>query len=131
MTGWLDVVDDDRGIRTIYGDETPSLGWVDLHEISLHRDGPRVVLRFDLPDYPGDAPKKWVDQGFNVVQVKFMLVGIHKFSLQGWSHDSFLDLSVLRDGQAVRVSGRSESIEMSIVADAALVSSISAYRDHR
>lgn len=128
MTTWLDALDDDRGVRAIYGNKIPPLGPVKIHEVSMHNEGPRVMLRFDLTDYPENPPKKWVDQGFNVVQVQLMLVGILDFSLQGWSHDSTIDLSLKKEGKVVRVAGFAESIRMIIISEAALITSISAYR---
>lgn len=128
MTTWLDVLNDDRGVRAIYGDKTPSLGSVEIHEISMRNEGPRVMFRFDLADYPEDPPKKWADQGFNVVQVQLMLVGTLDFSLQGWSHETVIDLSLEKEGKMVRVSGFTESIRMSITSEAALITSMAAYR---
>src|ERR1700730_13283023 len=65
MESWADLLDDPAKVRSIYGDDVPSLDSVHLHEITLHRDGARLTLRFDLSKYPTDPPKKWQAQGFN------------------------------------------------------------------
>ncbi|WP_076842588.1 MULTISPECIES: Imm50 family immunity protein [Protofrankia] len=127
MASWPDVLDDPRSIQAIYDDRTPPLESVVLHEISLHRDGPRVVLRFDLPEYPTHPPKKWLNQGLNVVQIQLMLIGIRDLSLRGWSHESSVNLSLERQGDAVRVAASSGSTTINISAEAASIVSVSAY----
>lgn len=129
MTTWLDALDDPQGIRAIYGDDVPSLTAVPIHEVCLHRDGPRVVLRFDLPRYPTDPPQKWTAQGFNTVQVQLMLVDILELSLDGWSNESVVDLSLERDDKGVTVATLAGSARCHVRARAAFVTSISAYQN--
>lgn len=99
MPGWVDFLSEPHGIRAIYGEELPTLTSVDLHELVLHRDGPRATLRFDLAQFPREPPKKWADQGFNVVQVQLTLVDVHHLTVAGWTTHATLDLDVeRRDG---------------------------------
>ena len=128
MATWLDLLEDDRGLSAIYGDEVPSLTCVALHEISLHRDGPRVTLRFDLPEYPVHPPEKWLVNEFNVVQVQLMLIGVEDVSLQGLTRDPRVDLTLERDGQVIKTATQSGSTRLDIRAYAAMITSISAYR---
>lgn len=125
---WLDVLDDERGVRAIYGDEPPSLQRVTLHEVCLHRDGPRVTLRLDLPEYPSSPPKKWSTQGFNVVQIKLMFVAVVAFSIDGWSNESLVDMTLEKRDDNVRAATSAGLADLSVEAESALVSSISAYR---
>jgi hypothetical protein len=128
MTIWFDVLDDARGIRAIYGDDAPPLEAVVLHEITLHRDGPRVVLRFDLPAFPSRPPEKWVSQGCNVVQVQLLLSGVESVSIQGLSTHSVVDIAVAGDGRKVRVTTSGSSV-IDVLALDASITSISAYMD--
>jgi len=107
----------------------PSLAPVVLHEICLHRDGPRVLLRFDLPDFPAEPPKKWLAQQANVVQVTLTLVGIRSISLSGWSNESVVDLSMLQEDGSVWVTGSGDQVRLDIQAEAATITALSAYHD--
>ena len=128
MKTWLDALEDSRGIRAIYGDDVPPLTAVDLHEVRLHRDGPSAVLRFNLARYPANPPKKWVAQRFNTVQLQLRLVDTLELSIESWSNESVVDLSLERDGKNVILTTTAGRARMRIRALAAYVSSISAYQ---
>jgi hypothetical protein len=127
MTTWLDAVDDPRGVRAIYGDDVPPLTAVPVHEVCLHRDGPRLVLRLDLPRYPRDPPAKWTAQGFDTVQIQLMLVDVLELSIDGWSNDPVADISLERDGDAVTVLASAATTRCRARARAATVTEVSAY----
>lgn len=129
MATWVDALSDAGPIKGVYRQEVPSLAGVVLHEICLHRDGPRITLRFDLPSFPADPPKKWVDQGFGIAQIELMLIGIEKLSLQGWSNQVTADVSIVYEGERIRARLSSAEVNADITAESALVSSISAYRE--
>lgn len=126
MTTWLDAVDDARAVRAIYGDDVPSLTAVPVHEIRLHRDGPRVTLRFDLSSYPATPPRKWA--GLNTVQVQLTLVDVLELSVEGWSNDPVADLSLTRDGDVLTMTSTGAT-RCRARARAAVVDKISAYQD--
>jgi len=85
MTSWLDEVDNGRFLAALYGGRAPSLDPVNLHEILLHRDGPTIALRFDLPEFATKPAKGWDAAGYNVVQVRLTLFGVLSARLDGWA----------------------------------------------
>jgi hypothetical protein len=129
VSAWLDVLSDAGPIRGVYGDEVPPLAGIVVHEISLHRDGPRATLRVDLPIFPSQPPPKWKAQGFNTVQIQLMLIGINELVLRGWDSNIRGNLSIAREGDLIRAQLATPQVEIDIRADAALVSTISAYHD--
>lgn len=129
MSSWLDLLSDAGPIRGVYGDEVPSLTGVTVHEICLHRDGPRAILRFDLPSFPSRPPKKWAAQEFNTAQVQLILIGIADMTIHGWHNNILADLSITHEGELIRTYFRTLKMELDIRSQAALVSTISAYRD--
>ncbi|UKA05131.1 immunity 50 family protein [Photobacterium damselae subsp. damselae] len=54
---WTKYLLDSNKIKAIFGDKIPSIEAIDLHEVLLNRDGPKVTFRFDLSDYPDNPPK--------------------------------------------------------------------------
>jgi hypothetical protein len=128
-TTWLDSLVDARPVRAIFGSAIPSLTQVALHEVRLHRDGPRVLLRFDLADFPAEPPRKWVAQRANVVQLELSLIGIESFILSGWSSEPTVDLSISSDGGLVRVAASGGPITLGVDAESAVVTAISAYQN--
>jgi hypothetical protein len=124
---WLEAVMDDRPVRAVFGGDAPSSRSVVVHSITLHRDGPRAVLTFDLADYPSAPPQKWAAQGFGVVQVRLVLSGVESVRLDGWDVDVVGDLTLDRDGDRVDVALRSPVATFSCTAAAAYVENVSAY----
>ncbi|MFG2050517.1 Imm50 family immunity protein [Micromonospora sp. NPDC048935] len=128
MPAWLDIIEDPRGVRSIYGsNDPPSLEKVLLHEVVLQRDGPSAVLRFDLPESPTSAPKKWRDQGFNVVQVGLTMIGVKDLSLTGWNHRGWASMELTSQDDSLMLEVLWGSARIRVQANAAAVTSISAY----
>lgn len=129
MTSWIDFVLDVAPIKAIFGSELPTLERVDLHEITLHRDGPRVLLRFDLKNFPSHPPKKWSSEGFNRVQIRLVALGIKTLQIDGWQSNITVDLSIIRDDLLVHISADNGAVRFQLGAESIIVEGISAYRD--
>jgi len=54
-----------------------------LHEVILHRDGPRADLRLELDRFADSPPRRW-DAGFNRVQVVLRFDGLREIDIQRW-----------------------------------------------
>jgi hypothetical protein len=129
MTSWTDSLLDAATVEAIFGEKPPTLEHVDLHEIILHRDGPRVLLRFDLQDFPARPPKKWSAAGFNRVQMRLLVSGVKELAITGWQANVRVDLSIKRDGPLVRLQADNGVVRFDLGAEFVVVESISAYRD--
>lgn len=127
---WIDLLDDPRSIRAVYGAHVPSLAGAVLHELRLHRDGPQVIFRIDLPEYPANPPEKWVTQGFTTVQLELVLGGVQNVLVEGLSTDSVVDLELGRAGDHVRTTTSAGSSSVIDVRSRWVsVDRISAYQD--
>jgi hypothetical protein len=125
--GWLDALEDPRPILAVYSGKEPSLTSADVHEVTLHRDGPTMTLRFDLAAFPEDPPAKWRKQRCNRAQVSLMLVGLSDVTIHRWSVCCRTDLALTKVPNGVRLSASSEGIELQACARSAVVSRLSAY----
>lgn len=125
---WIEVLDDARNVEAIYGDKVPSLRRVVLHEIRVHRDGPRVTLVIDLPDFPDRPPRKWAMQGFNTVQIALVMDGVVDLTMDGLSVDSVIDIDLAKISGEVHMTTSEDSTTHVVVrSGSAFVGSISAY----
>ncbi|WP_263166604.1 immunity 50 family protein [Streptomyces sp. SCSIO ZS0520] len=123
---WLNHVANPTGLENIYTEGTPSLSGVSLHEVRLVRDGPSLILRFDLNRPPQNPPKKWITKGFNTVQLEITLGGIHEVRLDGFTTTIRADISLTKP-DLVTLKANSAGARISATADAAFLSKISAY----
>jgi hypothetical protein len=127
---WLEYVDRPNAIRAVFGATDPNLDALRLHEIVLHQDGPTVVLRFDLADYPAIAPPKWVVAGHNTVQVCFALAVVTDLSVQGWTLNNIGRLEVRPAGaRGFTVEFVSSGSSLVAVCGFVRVDSVRAYKD--
>ncbi|MGW2486751.1 Imm50 family immunity protein [Streptomyces sp. NPDC001606] len=107
------------GITTVYQGDPPDLIDVHLHEIVLHEAGPTLKLRLDLPRYPEQPPRKWVEQGFNTLQVEISFGGIREIALEGFgtaTGEEEISLNVMSAKSHIRGT-----------ADTAFISKLTAY----
>jgi Immunity protein 50 len=128
-SSWLDFLVDASAIRSVFGDQVPTLENIDLHEVVLHRDGPRVLLRFDLSQFPSHPPKKWAFAGFNRVQVRLLAVGVRELAILGLQSECKLSLNVLAEGASIRIRTQEGATKIDLVADCLVVDGLSAYLD--
>ena len=128
VNDWAALLMDARPIAALFGRSSPPLTAVVLHEVTLHRDGPRVVLRFDLADFPADPPPKWTLAGFNQLQLRLVAAGVQSLELSGWSSDLTVNLDVTREGNLVRVRANGPAFKLVFDAGFLAVDSITPYR---
>ena len=123
------TVTNPEAIERVFGD-SPSLENVSIHEIGLHRDGPRVTLRFDVPEYPKNPPAKWKAQGFNRVQITLACLATRGVRCDGWSTSNKASIVLSRDDAGkllVRIVGDTTHLEL--ICDHVFVENLSAYKD--
>lgn len=125
--GWTDLVLDAAPVKAIFGSTTPSLEGVDLHEINFHRDGPRVLLRFDLQEFPVRPPRKWASAGFNRVQIRLMAVGVQRLEVSGLRPNMKTDLSINKEGHLFRIHADNGTVRLELTAQSLIVEGITAY----
>jgi hypothetical protein len=131
MKNWIELLTDAASIRAIFGQVVPILVGVDLHEIVLHRDGPRVLLRFDLSEFPEEPPSKWVTANFNRVQVKLLAVGVKELNISGLQTSCQLDLTVFEDDSLIHILAKNDVVCLKIAADELFIDNISAYKNEK
>ncbi|WP_196814645.1 Imm50 family immunity protein [Nocardia sp. BMG111209] len=125
---WIELLTDARAVQAIYRDNPPSLENLILHELCLHRDGPRVVIKADLADFPDNPPKKWRDRGFDTVRVELLLDGVTRAEISGISINSQISLRLTREkGQIHATVGPGSTTTLDIWSDLLTLNLISAY----
>lgn len=126
---WTDSLVDATALKAIYGQDMPSLLGINLHGIDIQRDGPRVLLRFDLREYPKQPPKKWKNSGFNRVQLRLLAVGVSELKINGLQSNCILDLNITEEKDTIRLSTDSDAMKIDIAAEHLIIDSVSAYCD--
>ncbi|MGW6448816.1 Imm50 family immunity protein [Lentzea sp. NPDC055074] len=111
MTSWLDHVWHRRIVDEVYS-APPTLDDIDLFDVRLDREGPRIHLRFNFATY-ADRPKPEWSQNCNRVQVELAFVGVRELVVHdfGWTNVANLRMTpVAEDALEVQVHGDTTSI---------------------
>lgn len=111
-------------IENLYG-QFPDLSHVELHEAVLHRDGPAVRLRLELPHFPAVVPEKW--KHFNTVMLELEATGVTEFAFSGLNTDMICSASIQGSPRHVVVEIHGGPAAR-IVAEFVRVYKVSAYR---
>nr|WP_163504085.1 Imm50 family immunity protein [Halomonas socia] len=129
MNNWVDFLSDATAVKAIFGEDIPVLVGVDVHEIILHRDGPKASVRFDLAQYPVRPPKKWGAMRFNRVQVIIDAFDIKKLSIIGWEKRLVMDIEISQEEGGISFRAKGGEVKFEILAGFLDLSGISAYKD--
>ena len=101
---------------------------VDLHEVTLHRDGPRVRLRFDVAAVPHPLPARWAGDA-NRTQVQLACFGISAFTLSGFTTTMSGRLTMRPSDQAWDVEFHAGDVVLALRTSLVRVESLSGYYD--
>jgi hypothetical protein len=129
MSDWVDVLSDSRPIRSIFGEHSPSLRTIVVHDLTIGRDGPSLCVRFDISEYPTNPPVKWVRTGVNRVQIRIIAFGVRDLTINGASSEMMANLELRVDGSRVQLGLDGRGFQVKAIADAIILDRISAYAD--
>ncbi|MFD0267202.1 Imm50 family immunity protein [Streptomyces sp. NPDC127106] len=127
--GWLDHVLNAEVLREAYGAQgVPEPDGLVIHEVTWHRDGPSLTLRFELPSYPAEPPEAWTARAANTVQVELRLLGARALLDGGPDPNPVgaLRLSAGPDGR-LRAVLEAGLLRVEATADHAVLRRVSAY----
>lgn len=124
---WIDVLDDKHFLRALFPDADPRLEGVRLHEIGLHQDGPAISLRFDLNEYPLQAPAKWQLTRANTVQVRLVGEGIMDLAISGWTLNNVGKLLIEPSDRGIRLEFAGGGCRITATVTRVRVVKVSAY----
>jgi hypothetical protein len=99
---------------------------VRLFAVMLRPDGRGVELRVELPRFPDHPPKRW-DAEANRVQVVLDLWSVEELKIEGWTPESAGVLALSRDGDALRLSFKSEEVRITARCGTARIARFSPY----
>ncbi|WP_139920801.1 Imm50 family immunity protein [Hymenobacter sp. DG01] len=102
---WIEHIINPKTITSIYSSEPPSLAQVQLHEVAIICGSDlQCRLRFDLKDFPADAPTKWVQRKCNTVQLSLNLIQAELIKCTIPSGGGIGDFSIIHDGTRFQIT---------------------------
>jgi Immunity protein 50 len=113
---WLSLVEEVEGVRAIYGNESPDLQKINLHEIKIV-NGEEIGcnLRFDLNKLPKTLPEKWIAKGVNTVQLDISLVTSEILFLKTSGGDIIGDIEISSTENGKKITFRNNEKDVFII----------------
>ncbi len=110
---WSQYIENPDAIAA-FGVAAEDLGSIELHELIVHRDGPVLRLRFDVPFVPAKFPARWPIEA-NTTQITLAAWGIGNLSVAGWgtSVRGLLSAGDDGDGGVLRFNGENCAVQTS------------------
>ncbi|GAA1700347.1 hypothetical protein GCM10009745_53930 [Kribbella yunnanensis] len=127
MSDWIAALSNPKPILAVYGGALPSLDRVYVQELTLSPNGPALVVRLDVMEFPVDPPAKWVRDEMNVVQLELTFGALQSVKVTHFSLNPICNFKIQKNG-SVTFSGESDSVDFQGVSDAVLLTKISAYQ---
>ena len=84
---WIQNLDNPKAVSSIFP-VLEDLSLVELHEVTVHRDGPLLRLRFDVQVIPKPLPERWPVET-NAVQITLAAWGLDALRFTGWGTSNF------------------------------------------
>ena len=126
---WLKFLQPKEALERIYKDQTFGDN-ISIKRISF--EGVDTKIEFDLSEWPKNAPRKWVEQKFNTVQVTLVLGACTEVNLKDWSLANVGEFRVkqLKDSELYSCKFISKSgAYFSCVCDVLFFQKVSAYQN--
>lgn len=126
---WLDLVGNKEQVAYVYGQETPSLSGVSLHEINLSDEATSMRIRFDLATFPDHPPSEWSRGWANTIQMEFLMKEIDAITISDWATTMRVDMTISQSTDGTFELSCKPTPTVHVTARSIRVSKISAYRD--
>lgn len=110
----------------LFGAAAEDLGFIELHELIVHRDGPLLRLRFDVSFVPEKFPVRWPAEA-NTTQITLAASGIGDLGVAGWATSVSGLLSVDIGGNVRVLHFKGESCAVRTVYSVLRVKKVSGY----
>lgn len=90
---WYELAENPRAVTELYS-EVPLLQSVHLTEVVLLRDGPRMMIKVDLPRFPDKVPTRWKIQGYTSIQMQLDFWNVQSLDIAQWSTEDLVDVQI-------------------------------------
>lgn len=127
VTGWIDRIENPEAVRSLFPDAT-GIEHLDVHEMTLHRDGPSLRIRADLLRFPDKPPARW-PVGANRAQVTIALHAVRDLSIDGVATNMHGVFDLVHESDALRFELRASGFHLRGTCGMARLDSITGYVD--
>lgn len=123
---WYEYVDKNRFLLNLYN-SIPILANVGIHELKLSEEGDRLTLKFDMPQYADNPPKKWIEANYNRTIVELDFFCIKEICLNTVNRDYKGDIEISKQNDGFLHLDIHGNVQVHLIAEACLLQSVTGY----
>ncbi len=122
---WLELTQNPLAITHLYN-SVPPLEAMELIDMHINRDGPKLIFKMNFPRFADHRPARW-NKTDNTVHVELEFWTISKFEINGFTTTPILNFSTDKIDQQIVVRAEGKDIRICFYCDMIYIQKISGY----
>jgi hypothetical protein len=122
---WHELAHNPRAITHLY-DEMPPLEQIELIEVIIQRDGPKLICKMNFPRFADHRPERW-NKDCNTVHVELEFWTISDLSIGGFTTTPMLNFSLEQAGDKLRVCAEGPGCKVQFHCETIFIQRVSGY----
>lgn len=123
---WYEFIDKNKFLLKLYN-SIPLLLNVDIQQLDLSDYGSRITLKFNMPNYADNPPKKWIDANYNTAMIQLDFFCVRKINFKSSDRKYYGNIEIYKDIDSFIYLDIQGSIELHLIAEACVLQSIEGY----
>ena len=125
---WLNQIENTQIIDNFFDGVRPDISSVIIHKVILERDGPCILIVFDVYMDEDLIPTKWLEKEMKVIQYECRFIATENVVLNGWACETSAVFRVeTKSDKSIEVNLNGDNISLSFRCSHIYVNSVKAY----
>ena len=122
---WYELARNPQAIKHLY-DEVPPLEEMELINLIINRDGPKVICKMDFPRFADHRPERW-EKKSNTVHIELEFWMINELKIEGFTTTPMLDFTIEQIGDKMKVRAEDDGCSMQFLCETIYIQRVSGY----
>lgn len=122
---WHHLANNPLAITHLY-DEVPPLEKMELIDLVLNRDGPKLKCKMDFPRFAEHRPERW-SKDANTVHIELDFWEIQNLEISGFTTTPMLTFTLERSGDVIVVHAQDEGCRLRFDCKSIFIQRVSGY----
>jgi hypothetical protein len=122
---WLELTHNPLAIKHLY-DEVPPLENMELIDLHINQNGPKLKLKMNFPRFADHRPERW-NKKDNTVHIELDFWSISDLEIKGFTSTPMLDFSVEKTDQRILVIAQGQGIRLRFNCGTIYIQKVSGY----
>lgn len=122
---WYELARNPRSITHLY-DDVPPLKNMELIDLAINRDGPKLICKMDFPRFADHRPERW-ERACNTVHIQLDFWFIRDLKIDGFTTNHMLNFSIEKIENGLQIHANDHGCSMRFNCDSIYIQQVSGY----